>query len=563
MEEHSEHKDLVVTVERLRKQFNPLDVEQLLRAFHVLSEEAVTPESVLSPRQADIPDKARFKEWRSALESFIRQKCFVPPEKVDYLASLQVLMANYRRPLDIFTANYDTSLEVFCLTRSIAFNNGFRGLWKPETLEEEDTDVRLHKVHGSVTWWATDQGTLVEIPVKIEDPETQLYYGAKARASIIYPYSASKSGSGPARDLLPLLRRRLLAADLVVSTGYSFRDDDIREIVWEGMRANPDLLLVLVGPHARQTFESRLREASPGVHSPAVGRTSCLPFTWEGALPILQRPLLFHALDGFRRYREMTASELRNGPNREPVEWGWACARLCDGGLLDLASEILERTDPLRWQFITHLHVGLVGEAMSTWSEDKANGALFSREVERVGQRLVDAARLEVQETSLRLSFDVSPVGSPEGPRSPSEVAKMAADLVAELVTLDQARRDRSSDSESAGTGLHTLSRFLRKNWATPPTLWDSLVGIQGFLNYERTAVFRRDGHSSVPTSLEAGMLADELRSWISPPPATPESFSMSELAARAGLTPLEIGEKLSWAVKMAVNRALHDTKPI
>src|SRR5439155_15662344 len=112
------------------------------------------------------------------------------------------------------------------------------GSWQPELFKETNADIRLYKIHGSVTWWSTDQGTLVEIPVKIEDPETQLYYGARARTLIIYPYETAKEAPTPVVDLLPLFRERLLGADILVSVGYSFRDNEIRSIVMDSMGMN-------------------------------------------------------------------------------------------------------------------------------------------------------------------------------------------------------------------------------------------------------------------------------------------------------------------------------------
>lgn len=235
------------------------------------------------------------------LEAFIRERCFVPPGRVDYLEPIQSLLANYERPLDVFTVNYDTTVEVFCLTRNLQFNNGFRGVWRPEILEEEETDLRLYKIHGSVTWWATDQGAIVEIPVKLPTPETQLYYGARARTVLIYPYSPGKGFPQPALDLLPLLRKRLLGSDLIVSAGYSFRDDEIRDIVVGAMRQRRELAFVLIGPSAYRIYEERLKWSAPGVESAASTWTSLLPFRFEFAFPSLQDRLLQDVSRGLDR----------------------------------------------------------------------------------------------------------------------------------------------------------------------------------------------------------------------------------------------------------------------
>src|SRR2546426_4978119 len=158
------------------------DVEALLRAMSSLASSEDDPALMFFKRETSLPPPSSFVEWTRILEQYIRTRCFVPPESVSYLDHLKKLLLNYDRPLDIFTVNYDTSIEVFCLTRGIPFNNGFERTWRPEILEEaEGAALRLYKVHGSVTWWATDEGTIVEIPVRIEEPQTRLYYGTKAQ----------------------------------------------------------------------------------------------------------------------------------------------------------------------------------------------------------------------------------------------------------------------------------------------------------------------------------------------------------------------------------------------
>src|SRR4030067_998922 len=155
-------KSLDNIVKELRQANKNSDVEELLSVLHALSDSGVKPLRLFLSRREDLPKPEEFQQWTESLESYIRKRCFVRPEGVSYFEPLRRILANYRRPLDVFTVNYDTVIEVFCWSRGIEFNNGFRGAWQPSSLEDKGGDLRLHKIHGSVTWWETDQGSIVE-----------------------------------------------------------------------------------------------------------------------------------------------------------------------------------------------------------------------------------------------------------------------------------------------------------------------------------------------------------------------------------------------------------------
>lgn len=412
--------DLVEVIMTLRTANRDADVEKLLSVLHNLAHWDDAAEHIFLKRPPDFPSSEKFSKWALELETFIRERCFVPPDRIDYLEPLRSLLANYRRPLDVFTVNYDTTVEVFCLTRNLQFNNGFRGIWRPDVLEEEETDLRLYKIHGSVTWWATDQGTIVEIPVKILGPETQLYYGARARTAVIYPYTPTKGLPQPALDLLPLLRKRLLDSDLLVSAGYSFRDDEIRDIAVDAMRQNRKLALILIGPSAQRIYEARLKWSASGVESAASTWTSLLPFRFEFVLPNLQDRILRNVLHGLERYRELLARQVKYAGEIPASEWAYAADSLAMGGLVELATDALYRSDSSDWPFEYHLRLMAHLTAMVEWSGITGLLQPLEKLYEQFVSRLEAAILLSESGDRVVLGFDFMP--GKEGPRDASIV---------------------------------------------------------------------------------------------------------------------------------------------
>ncbi len=483
---------LKTLVKKLRKSDHGADVEQLLRVLRTLSEEEADPGLMFFQRRAGLPAPELARRWRKDLELFIKKRCFVPAARVGFLEPLKRLLANYLRPLEVFTVNYDTSVEVFCLTRGVQFSNGFRGVWQPDVLRDSETDIRLYKIHGSVTWWSTDEGTIVEIPVRLGESETQLYYGARARTLIIYPYGPSKGSPRPAMDLLPFFREALRKAAVLIVAGYSFRDEEIRDRVLDAMRLNPNLSLVLIGPSAYQIYESRLKWAAPRVPSGASKRTAILPFPFESVLPHLQDKHLRQLTNGNERYRELIAAEVRYGSPGEPMTWAYACESLVEGGSLELAIDILDRSELKMWPFENHMRAVFLGAAFSGWAGAKQLQRDFDAEVLNVIDRLSNGAKVRAVQDRLSIEFALSVPNRSESPRNVAEILRWFRELRGQLLALDDLTRQRIQEEKSAaGTLLKridSLIEYFANNWddAQPRTVgfhlkrWGKVLGGKG-----------------------------------------------------------------------------------
>ena len=70
---------------------------------------------------------------------------------IAYLSRLADFV-KFRKPLDVFSLNYDLSFETALHENGISFTNGFTSLgWNPAIFDNQ-ADVRLFKLHGSLDW---------------------------------------------------------------------------------------------------------------------------------------------------------------------------------------------------------------------------------------------------------------------------------------------------------------------------------------------------------------------------------------------------------------------------
>lgn len=158
---------------------------------------------------------------------------------------------------EIFTTNYDLIIEKSLEGTQIPYFDGFVGSYEPFFLQEsiykfvEKTDltenwIRLWKIHGSLGWfWKNDATTNTNRVVrigKISDCDI-----GKSEL-VIYPskekYNLSRKQ--PFIAYFDRLKNYLLNGELLfVFTGYSFADQHINEIIFNCLRQN-NRLSVLV-----------------------------------------------------------------------------------------------------------------------------------------------------------------------------------------------------------------------------------------------------------------------------------------------------------------------------
>lgn len=172
-----------------------------------------------------------------------------------FFAWLSMLNRDFSK--EIFTTNYDLIIEKSLEASQIPYFDGFVGSFEPFFWQESIDQfvskndltqnwIRLWKIHGSLSWfWKIDPATKAQKIIrqgkieKIEDEKNEL---------VIYPskdkYDSSKKQ--PFIAYFDRLKNYLLSGELLfIFSGYSFSDQHINEIVFNCLRQN-NRLTVLV-----------------------------------------------------------------------------------------------------------------------------------------------------------------------------------------------------------------------------------------------------------------------------------------------------------------------------
>jgi SIR2-like domain len=110
-----------------------------------------------------------------ALKGFIKLYFTKNDISTEYLDPLLKFL-NVCSPLNIFSTNYDVCIELLCKSRrnKKKYVTGFNPTWNPQVFEESETDIRLYKLHGSVTWYKTDSGEYASSDLLIKGTNFEL-----------------------------------------------------------------------------------------------------------------------------------------------------------------------------------------------------------------------------------------------------------------------------------------------------------------------------------------------------------------------------------------------------
>jgi hypothetical protein len=140
-------------------------------------------------------------------------------------------------PIEIFTTNYDLLVEQALEEVGVPYCDGFVGAREPffdvRAIEDDVLPprwARLWKLHGSINWCRSDHGAVVRKP----DP-------ASTARRLIHPshLKHEESRRMPYLALHDRLRAALRRPQFVMVTcGFSFRDEHLNEVLGEGLQRN-------------------------------------------------------------------------------------------------------------------------------------------------------------------------------------------------------------------------------------------------------------------------------------------------------------------------------------
>jgi hypothetical protein len=146
-----------------------------------------------------------------------------------------------RYPIEIFTTNYDMLVERALEDERVPLFDGFVGALSSFFLQDSLTRAeswpgsnwtRVWKIHGSVNWQWKEVGGARRI-VRAQPVNT---------GEMILPshYKYDESRKQPYVALLDRLRRTLDQEDsILICVGYSFSDEHINGVIFDGLAARP------------------------------------------------------------------------------------------------------------------------------------------------------------------------------------------------------------------------------------------------------------------------------------------------------------------------------------
>jgi hypothetical protein len=145
-------------------------------------------------------------------------------------------------PVELFTPNYDLLVEQALEETRVPYFDGFVGAVEPffdlHAIEEDDLPprwARLWKLHGSINWSLSSDGTVF-----------RTHTSNAGERHVIYPshLKYEQSRRMPYLALLDRLRTFLRRPSAVLITcGYSYRDQHLNEVLLDGAEGNPSSML--------------------------------------------------------------------------------------------------------------------------------------------------------------------------------------------------------------------------------------------------------------------------------------------------------------------------------
>lgn len=194
-------------------------------------------------------------------------------------------------PIELFTTNYDLLLERGCESAEAPYFDGFVGtvnsFFLITAVDAAATTLgfppvprnwlRLWKLHGSLNWYSkrdplTGTSRIVRTPQSLPDSEDEL---------IIYPSHQKYADSRrlPFLAYHDRLRHIVTSGEtLLVVAGYSFSDQHLNEILYQGLRSNSRLAVTAL------MFDSIASEAvKKNLLQPTVGMRNLTIYAPDGA----------------------------------------------------------------------------------------------------------------------------------------------------------------------------------------------------------------------------------------------------------------------------------------
>lgn len=242
----------IITGKLKSKTNTPSSCDKLIQ--QLIEDEIKKPniEDILSQLRAlkQVAGKGKVREFiASDLESLDDNICEIISEEVNRELPTKETpyhnLANWVRsiprlkPVHIFTTNYDLLIEQALEDTSCPYFDGFIGsrnaFFDLGTVEDEELLhprwCRLWKIHGSINWKINKEQRVVRSN-RVEKNENYLIYPSHLK------YDQSRKM--PYLAMLDRLKEFIISpSSILFTTGYSFSDDHINDVILQALQSNP------------------------------------------------------------------------------------------------------------------------------------------------------------------------------------------------------------------------------------------------------------------------------------------------------------------------------------
>jgi hypothetical protein len=270
----------------------PEDLEEFLLAANTLADfdssySAPFVKKALSRRR----DARHVQNYQHRLNSLAQDVVFARKRILDFMSDIcfrfdrpkacnifdNFIDAISKQGYPVYSTNYDFTFEYVATERKIPIEDNFpqsgqRRLWNPDIHFSLGDALTLIKLHGSVTWYADEEGVIE----KILSDTTKSTFGKDVNRLVIFPTRFKDIYDQHFFALYCHFLTMLSAARVLFIVGHSLRDEYIKAAIIERYRKG-NFQIVIVDPN--------LPEGLPGELKPVrLGTTSAVthvPFGFE------------------------------------------------------------------------------------------------------------------------------------------------------------------------------------------------------------------------------------------------------------------------------------------
>ncbi len=370
------------------------------------------------------------------LKNYIKSRVIITPEreksveyKLKYLQDLRGLIETYNT-LDIISLNYDTCIEQFCEINKLRCIDGFDIYWNPKTFRARDAEVRIYKLHGSITWYKSRSGSYIKSLQIANNDTIELIYGETAENMMLYPMQKWNYDE-PLLELL-IYAKRLLESDkckFLIVVGYSFRDEHIRRMIWDAARKNRKLIVIMIDINAYDIYHTKIRYYDNKIESSLNGRVVCLPYRFEKILPYLKNHFLRGLINGLKEMEDQSKKEILG----ESHDWSNCIRSLIEAEYCEKVEKLLGKIESENtmhtirgdWKFNLELPLRM---AINLSIGNQENAERYYEDFYKcLSRQLIDCLKIVIfSESSFGIEFSAD-LGSPG--------SRLSGDLISEELT--------------------------------------------------------------------------------------------------------------------------------